>query len=265
MSSALRREPFDYLFSITHLAIIPEEAIVLAKRGAINFHDGPLPRYAGLNAPAWALLQRETTYGITWHFMASELDTGSILKQVTFEVAPDETSLSLNTKCFAHAIESFGELITELASGNVVKTAQDLSARSYFGRHQRPEAACLLDWTRSASDLAALVRALDFGGRYPNPLGVAKVIAKGETFLVTRAEERSESTNASPGSVISIDEDSIGVATGDGVLALLGLSTLGGQPISARDWWAARGWRSVGGSRACPRARAKRCPRSTRS
>ena len=150
-------------------------------------------------------------------------------------MAPDETSLSLNTKCFAHAIESFGELIAELASGNVVKTAQDLSARSYFGRHQRPEAACLLDWNRSANDLAALVRALDFGGRYPNPLGVAKVIAKGETFLVTRAEERAESTNASPGSVISIDEESIGVATGDGVLALLALSTLGGQSVSARD------------------------------
>ena len=37
---ALRREPFDYLFAITHLAIIPEEAIVLAKRGAIIFTMG---------------------------------------------------------------------------------------------------------------------------------------------------------------------------------------------------------------------------------
>jgi natural product biosynthesis luciferase-like monooxygenase protein len=232
---ALRREPFEYLFSITHLAIIPEEAIALATKGAINFHDGPLPRYAGLNAPAWALLQRETTYGITWHLMASSLDTGSILKQVNFEVAPDETSLSLNTKCFAHAIETFGELASELASGSVVKTAQDLSARSYFGRHQRPEAACLVDWTRPASELAAMVRALDFGGRYPNPLGLAKVIAKGETFLLTRAEARSEIAHGSPGSVMSIDEGAIEVATGDGSLALLGLATLGGQPVSARE------------------------------
>jgi natural product biosynthesis luciferase-like monooxygenase protein len=231
----LRKEPFDYLFSITHLSIIPEEVIALAKKGAINFHDGPLPRYAGLNAPAWALLQRETTYGITWHLMASALDTGSILKQVNFEVAPDETSLSLNTKCFAHAIESFAELVTELASGSVVKTAQDLSARSYFGRHQRPEAACLVDWTRPASDLAAFVRALDFGGRYANPLGLAKVIAKGETFLLTRAEARPEPSHGSPGSVIAIDDGAVEVATGDGVLALLGLCTLGGQPVSARE------------------------------
>jgi natural product biosynthesis luciferase-like monooxygenase protein len=232
---ALRREPFDYLFAITHLAIIPDDALALAKKGAINFHDGPLPRYAGLNAPAWALLQRETTYGITWHLMATALDTGSILKQLTFEVAPDETSLSLNTKCFAHAIESFGELVGELYAGTVVKTAQDLSARSYFGRHQRPDAACLLDWTRPASDLAALVRALDFGERYANPLGVAKVVAKGETFLVTRAEERPHSHGSSPGSVISLDEESIGVATGDGALFLLGVSTPGGRPVSARE------------------------------
>jgi natural product biosynthesis luciferase-like monooxygenase protein len=233
---ALRREPFEYLFSITHLAIIPEEVVALATKGAINFHDGPLPRYAGLNAPAWALLQRETTYGITWHLMASSVDTGSILKQVTFDVAPDETSLSLNTKCFAHAIETFGELVSELASGSVVKTAQDLSARSYFGRHQRPEAACLVDWTRPASDIAALVRALDFGGRYPNPLGLAKVVAKGETFLLTRAEARpGEGHHGPPGSVISIDEGAIEVATGDGVLSLLALATLDGQPVSARE------------------------------
>ena len=110
----LARQPFDYLFSITYLDVIPDEVLALPTQGAINFHDGPLPRYAGLNAPAWALLQGETSYGITWHRIGSKVDAGDILKQVTFDLLPDETSLSLNTKCFAHAIETFGELVTEL-------------------------------------------------------------------------------------------------------------------------------------------------------
>src|SRR5262245_49334045 len=52
---SLAREPFDYLFAITHLSILPDDVLRLPAKGAINFHDGPLPRYAGLNAPAWAL------------------------------------------------------------------------------------------------------------------------------------------------------------------------------------------------------------------
>src|SRR5262245_1165697 len=53
-AAALRAGPFDYLFSIANLAKVADEVLSLARRGAINFHDGPLPRYAGLNTPAWA-------------------------------------------------------------------------------------------------------------------------------------------------------------------------------------------------------------------
>src|SRR5690606_13632930 len=42
---ALRGEPFDYLFAITHLNLIPDEVLALPRQAAINFHDGPLPRY----------------------------------------------------------------------------------------------------------------------------------------------------------------------------------------------------------------------------
>ena len=41
---------------------LPESVLRAPRQLAINFHDGPLPRYAGLNAPVWALLhgERET-------------------------------------------------------------------------------------------------------------------------------------------------------------------------------------------------------------
>ncbi|HEX9295217.1 MAG TPA: MupA/Atu3671 family FMN-dependent luciferase-like monooxygenase [Polyangiaceae bacterium] len=232
---ALRREPFDYLFAITHLAVIPDEVLSLPRKAAINFHDGPLPRYAGLNAPAWALMARESRYGVTWHLMGAKVDAGAILKQVTFEVAPDETSLSLNTKCFAVAIESFAELAAELAAGPVTSTPQTLEDRLYFGRYRRPEAACVIDWTRGAHELEALVRALDFGERHANQLGLAKIFTAGETLAVVRAEARTTRGGAPPGCVTSLDDDAIGVATGDGVLALLAFSTLDGRPVGIRE------------------------------
>src|SRR4051812_11662653 len=60
---------FDYLFSVANLEVLPGSAISRARKCAINFHDAPLPRYAGLNAPAWALMKGERQHGVTWHEM----------------------------------------------------------------------------------------------------------------------------------------------------------------------------------------------------
>ena len=52
--SELGRLRFDWLLSVANLDMLPEAVLRLPSRGAVNFHDGPLPRYAGLNAPVWA-------------------------------------------------------------------------------------------------------------------------------------------------------------------------------------------------------------------
>ena len=108
---------FDWLFSIANLAIVPDAVLAKATSGAINFHDGPLPRYAGLNAPVWALLNRETRHGVTWHLIEGGIDEGDIVEQRRFDLDAGETALTLNTKCYAAAIESFGALVAALETG----------------------------------------------------------------------------------------------------------------------------------------------------
>jgi methionyl-tRNA formyltransferase len=227
---ALAERPFDYLFSITHLAVIPPEVLTLPRRWTINFHDGPLPGYAGLNAPAWALINMEKSYGITWHIATADLDRGDILKQKRFDIAPEETSLTLNTRCFEAAIETFSELVDELAAGTCVPRPQSAGEFSYYAKTRRPPAACLVDWRRSARELDALVRALDFG-RYSNPVGVAKVTRGSEVFVVSAAAASDEPAGASPGVITAVNDEGIRVATGSGTLLLRGFSTVDGSPI----------------------------------
>ncbi|MFL0800290.1 MAG: LLM class flavin-dependent oxidoreductase [Agarilytica sp.] len=227
----LKGQDFDYLFSITHLAIIKDDVLALPKKGAINFHDGPLPAYAGLNTPAWALLNSEEEYGISWHQITPGVDEGDILKQAMFEVASDETSLSINTKCFAAALDSFPVLLDELVSGTTSPVSQDLSKRSYFGKFDRPEADGLLQWDKSAAETEALVRALDFGD-YPNLLVTPKVRINGQVFAVQTAVAGEVEAGVAAGQITELDEGQIVVATGDGVLALKKLKDLNGKAIS---------------------------------
>ena len=71
----------DWILSLAYLSVIPDDILSLARKGAVNFHDGILPNYAGLNTPVWARINEEPEHGITWHFMEAGVDEGDILEQ----------------------------------------------------------------------------------------------------------------------------------------------------------------------------------------
>ncbi len=229
----------DWILSIANLDMLADKVLASAACGAINFHDGPLPAYAGLNAPVWALLAGERRYGISWHMISGAVDTGDIIAQESFDIAPDETALTLNTKCFSAAIEGFDRVLDNILVGKLPLEAQDLSQRSYFGRDKRPAAFGRLDFGQPAVALAQIVRALDHGS-YWNPLTLAKFEAAGKVWLVTQAtlEAGTEpgTEPAEPGTVLDIRADQFLVATGDGALLLSGLKTATGTPVEVADF-----------------------------
>ncbi|CAM2068664.1 LLM class flavin-dependent oxidoreductase [Sulfidibacter corallicola] len=232
--SEITKRPFDYFFSITHLAMLPDNVIQAPSKAAINFHDGPLPDYAGLNTPAWALINGEQRYGISWHLISSGVDTGDILKQKMFDVVPRETSLSINTKCFETAMEAFSELADELVAGTETRTPQDLAGRRVFKRSDRPPAACTIDWQKDATSLENFVRALFFGP-YENPIGSPKITKDGKIFLVTRARALDEEADEDPGIIAEVSDDHIHVCTGEGLLSLMGFTRTCGTEVSVKE------------------------------
>lgn len=229
---------FDYLFSIAHLRVLPVETLARARRLAINFHDALLPDYPGLNATAWALLcsdnSPERKHGVTWHEMTPAVDAGRILRQHSFAVAPDETALSLNAKCYEAGLASFGTLLRDLESGAPALRPQAPRKPGPAGafRHAwaRPEALATLDFSRPARELAALVRALDFGpAPYANPLARPKIWTGSALLHCASARESEALVPAALGMVLAHFEDTLHVATGQGVVILSGCAALDGS------------------------------------
>ena len=222
----------DWLLSIANLKIIPDAVLALPSKGAVNFHDGPLPRYAGLNTPAWAIWNGEAQHGVTWHLIEGGVDEGDILDQRLIDIAEDETAYTLNSKCYAAAMESFPGVLAQLASGALQRSAQDLTQRSYFARDDRPERAGVLDFAEPAGDLARKVRALDFGG-YRNPLTVPKIVLDGQWLSVGAAEAEDTVSASTAGTVLEANGEGMRVATGSGVLHLTELKDASGQAVNA--------------------------------
>lgn len=228
LENNLKDYDFDYFFSITNLRIVPEAVLSMARKGAINFHDGPLPRYAGLNVPSWAIMNGESEHAITWHEMLAGVDEGDILEQVHFPIDEGDSVFALNTKCYEAATTSFETLLDKLESDSLSRTKQDLGARGYFARHDRPAHGGAIDWRQSAVSIRDLVRGLDYGD-YDNPLGFAKAVAGQSIYYPVSAVVDGDASGA-PGQILTVDE-SVTVACGSGALKLTKILDSSGRVV----------------------------------
>ncbi|WP_218021207.1 AMP-binding protein [Nocardia crassostreae] len=221
----------DLLLSIGNYSIVPDVLLACAKRMSVNYHYGPLPEYSGLYAPSWAIADGVRDYAITWHRIGGKVDSGDILRRVPVPMDTDETALSLGLKCDEAAVASLAELIDEIVEGRETATPQDLSARRYFSRHTQFPAEGLIDWERPAEEIAAMVRAADYGP-FSGPLVWPKVMIDGRFVAVREAHAGPAADAVAPGAVLTCDEASgVRIGTAAGVAHLTRISTLDGEPI----------------------------------
>jgi hypothetical protein len=156
--------------------------------------------------------------------MTGGIDEGDVLESERFALGEADTSVVANTRCWEAAIESFGRLVPRLVDGSFTRTKQDLSERTYFGRFDRPAGGAIIDWTKPSSEISALVRALDFGPRYTNPLGIAKSFVRAtgpsaDVVLLPEVREGASEVSERAGTVIAVGDDgSLEIATGKGSL-----------------------------------------------
>jgi|GEM_PF-170348 len=225
----------DILLSIGNFAIVPDAVLKRAKRMAINYHYGPLPEYSGLHVPSWAIFERATDYAITWHRIGELVDGGNILKRVRVPIDGNDTALSLSLKCDEAALDSFAGLISELEEERVTEIPQELSKRRNFSRLAQFPAEGVIDWQAGAEQIAAMVRAADYGP-FKSPLVWPKVSINGRFFAVRQASVGMPSAASAPGEIIAGDESAALHVAADGKsVALEALSSLEGATLSVQD------------------------------
>src|SRR5439155_11340106 len=72
---------------------LPQEALDVPRLGSVNQHPALLPRHRGPIPMAWAMREGDKEFGLTWHRMDAELDTGPILAQGTVPILDHESTI----------------------------------------------------------------------------------------------------------------------------------------------------------------------------
>ncbi|MEI6030604.1 MAG: amino acid adenylation domain-containing protein [Synechococcaceae cyanobacterium ELA739] len=229
--SLLEQRP-DLLFSIANPSILSPAEIIYPRLATVNYHDSPLPSYAGVNAPSWAIFHGEASHGISWHRIDPCVDGGDILIQHIFAIDAEETALSLSIKCVHHAVLGFMELLDQIEADDLVGVPQDLSRRTYFSRYRRLPRQGILNWSDDAASICRFVRSGQLSP-HANDFGLPKILwPDGMLVIVGEIAVEAEVINKPYGTIVDCDSDFISVVAGDGVILRLGsLLTINGHPF----------------------------------
>jgi methionyl-tRNA formyltransferase len=213
-ASQIREAEVDLLLNVHSLFLINGEVVAAPRLGSYNLHPGPLPRYAGLNTVSWALYRGETEYGVTLHKMEPGIDTGTIAYQSLFKIEENETALSLYAKCICEGVELLKKLLDAASRGidAIPKIEQDFSKREYFNKKAPDE--CRVRWTRTAREIANLVRACDYFP-FPSPWGHPRASLNGREIHLVKVRLTGRECDAPPGTIGQREGASVEIACTD--------------------------------------------------
>ena len=217
----------DVIVIIAFGQIIPARLLAVPKHGWINLHASLLPKYRGAAPINWAIVNGETTTGITTMRIDAGMDTGEILLQQALAIGADETAPALM------------ERLADAGGPLVVETLRGIASGRLPGQPQNNDEATLapilkredgrIDWSLSAAQIYNRMR-----GFSPWPGAYSRF--RGQTCHLQAVPVSDESAHAEPGTILRSGEK-IRVVCGQG--SLLELKTVkleGRRQISAAEF-----------------------------
>lgn len=138
--------------------ILKPNVIALPTLGAINVHASLLPKYRGASPIAHAILNGETTTGVTIIRITPGLDAGAMLAKASLDILPDETTGALEARLAPLGARLALHVIRLLKSAPVPGEPQDASLVTKAPKLTKEMGA--IDWTQSAEQISRQVRAM---------------------------------------------------------------------------------------------------------
>jgi methionyl-tRNA formyltransferase len=181
---------------------IPLAALEVPRLGSINCHPAMLPRHRGPIPISWAIREGDGRYGVTWHRMDANLDTGGILAQAPVPMQDDDWEWSsLGPRLARVAFDLLPSVFARVAAADPGDAQAPDGAMwvAHFG-----EDYATVDWSRPAREIQAQVRAWAFAGESTDVVGPVAEL-DGRRVRLTRT------ALADPG-----EGGAIRVETGDG-------------------------------------------------
>jgi len=218
--------------------ILPQSMLDIPEFGCLNVHPSLLPKYRGASPVASAVLAGDEQTGVTIMLLDAEMDTGATLSQVTIHIDPMDTTGSLTMKLAQEGAMLLLETLPLWFERQLTPQPQDECKASYTNQIYKSDGE--INWQLGAIEIWRQVRAFQ-------PWPGCYTWWKGKILKIIDAVPLSRKDISVPGKVVELaSPNSIGVDTGDGVLALSVIQLESKRVLSAVNF--ARGQKGFVGS-----------------
>ena len=141
----------DVIAIIAYGQIIPARLLNIPRNGWINLHASLLPKYRGAAPINWAIVNGETSTGLTTMRIDEGLDTGEMLLQRELPIGPDETTPELAARLAEAGAPLIAETLRGIATGELKGRAQNNASATLAPILKREDG--LIDWSLSAKQV----------------------------------------------------------------------------------------------------------------
>ncbi len=240
----------DVLLIVAYGKILKKAVLEVPSLLPVNLHFSLLPLYRGAAPVAKAIAEGRTETGVSLQRVVRRLDAGPVLAAERVAIGPEEKAGELMSRLAGIGARLTVSTFDEIARGRVTETPQNDEAATLAPMLKKSDGR--IDWTRSAAELHAHVRAMD---PWPGATTTYTSVAlKKEIHLAVlecrRVPLDSEAdSGAEPGEVVRSNSEGILVQTGSGHLALTLVKPAGKRAQTPREF--TNGYRSAAGDRLC--------------
>ncbi len=224
----------DFLIVASFGQILPQRVLDIPRHGCFNVHASLLPLHRGASPIAQAILDGCHQTGVSFMRMDKGCDTGPVYRQLPVDIAPNDTTPSLEDKLAQRAADAIVDTLLDVAAGRLAAIPQDSDRSTYASKIAKADGA--IDWNLPADVIERRIRAYT-----PWPtVYMAAPSPDGKTSkrlqLIQAEAIDSPSPNAVPGTFLSQDRQGIVIACAEGALRLKRVVPEGRKAMAINDF-----------------------------
>ncbi len=228
VSEAIMAEKPDAVVVAAFGHILREPLLSSPPLGCINVHASLLPRWRGVSPVQYAMMHGDTWTGVTIMNMDKGVDTGPVLAQRSIAIGPEYTAGDVLDNLAGQGADLLIHTLRNLANDRITPIPQSDAGAVYAPKLTKTLSA--VRWDREVVTVHNQIRALSPWPGTTSFLGekIIKVTAaRPMSFLISGKD---------PGTVLSLGEDGVQVACGEGSILLTGLQVPGKRPLPVAEF-----------------------------
>ncbi len=210
--------------------MLPESVWKMPELGTFNLHASLLPQYRGAAPINWAVINGESTTGVTTFFIDDKIDTGAMILKEEVSIGENETAGELHDRLMELGKGAVIKTLTLIEEGKADTTIQQ-DTDDIKTAYKLNKDNCKIDWSKTGAQIHNLVRGLS-----PYPAAWTYFTDNGQEWNVKVYETAFESVtpNEEEGAIVSTKKD-IKIAVKDGYLNIKSLQFPGKKKMAAHE------------------------------